>query len=112
MAGYSAFLLTVPKTAQEWSLWSFHHKLSHDAIRQALTVQGKLTFDFVIDPIDFNDITGFLQRNSELHIEETGAIGLQSHDLQDVDFKDENQLVSWIAVHHREHFDLELALGI
>jgi uncharacterized protein (UPF0248 family) len=34
-----AQLLNVPKSDNEWQIWSYHHRLSHDAIRQAAMTQ-------------------------------------------------------------------------
>jgi hypothetical protein len=106
-------ILSVPRSEAEWATWSWHHRLSHDAIRQAIQAQKNINLvDYQVDPIAPQDITGFLQRDSQLHIEMTAAVGIASHDLQDVDFKDQNQLESWINVHWSEHRDTEDLLGL
>ena len=110
---FAAWLLNVPKTSQEWNVWSLANRLSHDAIRQAILAQKNVsTVDYLLEPMDFKEIKGWLQRNGQTHIEQTGAVGLQSHDIQEVDFNDEAAKVSWIQVHALEHFDLEQALGV
>jgi len=110
---FAAWLLNVPRTENDWNVWSQAHRQSHDAIRQAIQAQKNVfTMDYPLEPIDFREIKGWLQRNSQTHIEQTGAVGLQSHDIQDVDFQDEAAKVSWVSIHFQEHFDLEQALGI
>ena len=42
----------------------------------------------------------------------TKAVGIASHDIQDVDLKNESQLLSFINVHAEEHRDVERILGI
>ena len=111
--GHATWLLNVPKSDNDWVIWSLHHRLSHDAIRQAILTQKKIaTGEYVLEPIFQVEIKSWLQRNSQTHIEQTQAVGQQSHDITDVDFNDEAAKVSWISVHFQEHFDLEQALGV
>lgn len=110
--GFSSWLVNVPKTAEDWNLWSLQHRLSHDAIREALLKQGKPTGVYLLDPIYEDEIENWLQRNSQTHIEQTAALGIQSHDIADVDFNDEAATIAWIMVHWQEHHDMERALGI
>ncbi len=108
-----AALLNIPNSREEWSIWSWHHRLSHDAIRQALQAQrGVLLQDYVLDPIAENDIKGWLQRNFLTHTEMDAALGRQSIDLEDVDFSNQQQKVSWVYYHYLEHLNAEQALGI
>lgn len=108
-----ASLQNVPKSSTDWSIWSFHHRLSHQAIRQAIMAQkGVNLSEYLLDPIDFTDIGGFLQRNQQSHVEMDGALGFQSEDLQTVDLKDEEQKIAWIDSHWQEHSTAEQALGI
>jgi len=108
-----ALLLNTPKSDQEWATWSFAHRASHDQIRQAIQSQLNINLvDYQLDPIDLRDTEGFLQRNSEMHLNMTAAVGIQSHDIQTVDFKDRNQLESWLQIHWQEHTDTEIKLGI
>lgn len=105
-------LLNTPSTDQQWQIWSWHHRLSHDEIRQALFKRGVSVVDYAIEPINPSDPSGFLQRNSQLHLEMNNALSLGSQDLQDVNLGNEDQKVSWIMVHWREHQDAEVTLGI
>src|SRR5665213_2751313 len=97
--------MNVTKSNQDWSIWSFAHRLSHQAIRQAIMAQKGINLpEYLLDPIDFSAIGGFLQRNQQSHVEMDGALGFQSEDLQTVDLKDEEQKIAWIDSHYQEHF--------
>jgi hypothetical protein len=113
--GQSVFLWNVPRTPEEWATWSLNHRLSHQEIIQAVLTQKSISlFDYtpVLDPINFQQVQSFLEANSELHIDMTRAVGIASHDIQDVDLKNESQLLSFINVHALEHRDVEQILGI
>ena len=106
-------LLNIPSTDDEWSIWSYHHRLSHQAIRQAAQSQKNVTLiDYSIDPVNRAFITDWLDRNQQLHVDMDGLVGAQSVDLQDVDLQDRNQLVAWIRLHFLDHQTVETQLGI
>jgi hypothetical protein len=108
-----AALWNIPRESTDWNEWSFHHKVSHDLIRQGIAAKGGPTLtDYEIDPISPADMSGWLQRNSQLHIDMNSVLGLDSADLQDVDLSDERELVSWIALHAQQHRDAEAAAGV
>ena len=56
--------------------------------------------------------TDFLEANSQSHIEMNSVLGVQGVDLQDVDPRNENQLIAWINLHFLEHQTAEIKLGI
>lgn len=108
-----AALLNVPKTQDDWNIWAFNHRISHDMIRASIAAKGgpKLG-DYQIDPIPPQAMPKWLQNNQQLHIDMNSALGKQSVDLQDVDLSDERQLIAWIAIHYEEHFVAEAAAGV
>ena len=106
-------LRNIPHTNDEWAQWSFAHRDSHDRIRAAIKKQHGIDLtDYQIDPMTPDDITQFLQNNSELHDDMNSALGLISSDLQDADLSKDNEKASWIDFHFKEHFDAESKLGI
>lgn len=108
-----AVLYESPRTPDEWLRWSFHHRNSHDNIRNAIQAKnGPAQPDYPIDPIRGPQIGDFLQYNSQLHSNMNAALNLQSVDLLSVDFNNDAQRLAWIQIHAREHEDAELALGI
>lgn len=108
-----ASLLNVPKSQQDWDYWSYNHRTSYQQICQAISNQKSvLLTDYQVDPIASNDVPGFLERNSQLHIDMNTVLGLITTDLEDADFSKKEELESWIFLHYQEHFNAEQSLGI
>jgi hypothetical protein len=78
----------------------------------ATPVFGRNLGDFQIQPIPFFSFGTFLQNNQSLHTEMNGILGQQSGDLLDVDYKNSDQLRSWIATHYLEHYYAEGVTGV
>jgi hypothetical protein len=62
--------------------------------------------------MDRNDPRTFLQNNLSLHTEMNTILKAQSSNLLDVDFKNAEQIASWLNLHYQEHQDAEQLLGI
>lgn len=108
-----ALLLESPRTPEGWIRWSFHHRQSHAAIRDAIQKQKNISLiDYQLDPITQEDLQDWLQRNSQSHSDMLGALGLQSEDLLDVDFRDQQQAQAWIYLHYFDHYTAETTLEI
>ena len=108
-----AALLNVPSRSNDWSTWSWHHRLSHSAILgAALRQRGVALTDYVLDPINLDHVEDWLERNQQMHVDMNGVVGSQSVDLTDVDFKDSKQLQAWISIHYLEHQTVEQRFGI
>lgn len=106
-------LLNTPKSVDEWDRFSFHHRTSHDLIRQAIQTQFNVALpDYVLDPIPLNQPLFFLENNQQAHTDFDGILGVQSSDLEDVNLSDERQLQAWIYLHYLEHQTAENTLGI
>ena len=106
-------LLNRPHDDATWALWSFHHRDSHKRILQSIQAQaGLILTEFVLEPITAGDITGFLQRNQQMHLEMDSVTGVSTNNLQDVDFKNSEQFTGWLFLHWSEHNDVERILGL
>jgi hypothetical protein len=106
-------LKEIPRSAQQWQRWSYHHRLSHDIIRQAIQKQGGQNLpDYPLDPISEVDFQGFLERNTLTHQQMNAAINAQGVDLAELDPKDENALVAWVSLHFLEHQTAEQRLKV
>jgi hypothetical protein len=106
-------LENVPRSASDWLFFAWHHRDSHDRIRDAIKKKYGIDLtDYQVEPISPDDTSGFLQNNSSLHGDMNGMLKLQSADLQDVDFKNEKEVQGWILLHYQEHVNAEQALGI
>ncbi len=108
-----AKLLEIPHTNNDWSEFSWNHRLSHDRIRQAIKAQlGYDLTDYTVDPMDPNATDQFLQNNSQLHGDMNSALHLPGIDLQDVTLSNKNQLTAWVNYHYLEHYYAETKLGV
>jgi hypothetical protein len=106
-------LLNQPKGQSDWDRWSFDNRVAHNQARAAIAARGGPRLaDHQLDPISPQDAAGWLQRHAMAHAEIDRALGIQSADLMDVDLTDENQLSSWIWIHHLEHNSMARALGL
>lgn len=102
-----------PRSPEQWSLWAWDHRDSHDRIRSAILKQyGVSLSDYQIEPINADAMQDFLQRNSDLHDDMNGTLGLQSSDLEDVDPKNDREFQAWIRLHYLEHWYAEQKLSI
>jgi hypothetical protein len=108
-----AKLLEVPHDKDSWDVWSYHHRLSHEAIRDAIQHRNKVNLPTrILEPVFLDEFESFLENNQQAHVDMDGALRAQSADLQDVDIKKPNELEAWIYIHYQEHFTAEQALGI
>jgi hypothetical protein len=97
-----ATLLSVPKQPSDWSVFSLSHALVHQQIRAGLLANGVRTGDYVLDPINPNEIAEWQQRVQQTHNEMNAALGLQSNSLEGADFSNESQTAAWIFLNWQE----------
>jgi hypothetical protein len=57
---------------------------------------------YPIDPIPWDAIDVWLQRNQQAHTDFTGALGQNSSDIMHVDLRDKQQLPGWINLVYME----------
>lgn len=106
-------LLNTPKNEAEWEIYSFSNREQVSEIRQAIKVQkNTILRDYVLYPINFDNIKFWLQNNQQAHLDFNAVLGLQGSDLQDVDIKEPNQLQSWVWINYQELFSASAALHI
>ena len=105
-------LLNIPRSETDWLRWGHFHRDQHLLIRQAILAADNINLpDYPLYPIVREDIGGFLQRNSQMHLDFNSVLGQQSINLQDVDFNDANQTEAWMFLHFQEHRTAAIALG-
>lgn len=108
-----ASLLNIPHQQQDWDFFSWNHRLSHAAIRSAIQQKyGVVLTDYIIDPMNSENMSQFLQNNAALHSDMNSVLGLPGIDLLDVNMSDERQVNAWIYYHWQEHFAAETAAGV
>lgn len=85
----------------------------HLKIIQAIQTQKNVRLNqYQLDPINFDNLTYFLEWHQQSHLDFDGVLGLQSNDLQDVDLKDEKNRESFVYLNWLEHLAANKALGI
>lgn len=110
-----AALLNIPKTSEDWDIWSLNHRLEHDRLREAIQVKtngATNLFQYQLDPIPFSNITDWTQRHQQAHDDFNEALSLQGVDLEGANFEDSEQIQSWIYLNWLEHQTAALSLGI
>lgn len=108
-----ALLLNTPQSDEDWSRFSFHHRASHDLIRQAIAAQHNVTLPpYPLDPIPFFAFKQWLENNQAAHVDMNGVLKAQGADIEDLDPTDARQLQAWIFLHAVEHQTAERILGI
>lgn len=106
-------LLNVPSSKDEWDRWSWHHKDSHDRIRQAANTQYSVDLkEYLLDPINFERTQEWLARNTQSHNDMNAVLSLQGSDLEELDFSKPEEVKVWIWLHFLEHQSAEVKLGI
>lgn len=108
-----AMLLNVPESDEDWSRWSYNNWDANNQIRAAILAQKNIRLaSYQIEPIPWDDISLWLENNQQSHIDFTNALGQQSSDLSAVDFKNPDQVKSWVFLNYQELFDASQTLGI
>lgn len=93
--------------------WMFAHQVDHNQILQI--VQAKFStklVQFQLYPFPEHDQNTWLQSNQLAHNDFNGLLGLDSSDLQSVDFKSDEVFLEWLRDHWNEHQAARVALGI
>lgn len=108
-----AVLLETPQTDDDWGRWAFHNQDQTQLIQQAIHVQYGVTLTpYILFPLNLQAPAIWLQNNQASHTDFNAVLGLQSHDLQEVDFNDADQLATWININYQEMMDASTALKI
>lgn len=95
--------------------WTFAHRAHHTLITNALNSVApafETLPDYIMDPIDFNDIDDWLQQHQMLHNYFNAYLKYPGNDLQDVDLNDPVQRDIWSYYHFLEHQNAEVGLKI
>lgn len=106
-------LLEIPKTPENWELYTFSLRDQTDNIRQAIQKQKNINLaEYQLYPVDFNKTQDWLTNVQQSQEDINSVLGLQSVDLESVDLKDEKQLQSWVNLLYQQLYDQSAALKI
>ena len=108
-----AVLLEVPETPDEWGRYAFHNQNQVFLIQQAILEQKGITLNpYVLFPLNLDVPTQWLQNNQSAHTDFNAVLGLQGHDIQDLDFNNPDEVAAWVNLNYNELFDASSALKV
>lgn len=106
-------LFSIPKTPDEWRVWSFSNQDSHNRIAEAVHAQKKTILTILaLDPIPQSDLAGWLRNHQQMHNEMDSLLNIDSTDLTVPDPSDQRSYSDFVFRHAREHQQAENILGI
>lgn len=105
--------MNVPASPEEWARWGFAHRDHHLLIRDAIQLRSGINLSsYDLDPIPFDNIEVWLERNQLAHNDMNNTLNLQGSSLQEVDLSNHEQAVAWVYLHLQEHTIAGARLGI
>lgn len=107
-----ASIFNIPRGEQDLLLFSFNNMDQHRQIVSAIAGRGTRLTLYSLDPIPGADVLTWLIIHQQAHVDFTGALGIAGVDLTAVDFRDPEQMASWIRLHADEHQQAAIKLGI
>ena len=108
------YLYARPDTEDDWMSWAFNHAANHyDWIPAVGTRKGITGLQqFVLSPIDPNDLGMWLYNHQVAHDQINAALGTSGYNLLELDWKDPDQFAMWLRQNGDEHVRISAALGV
>ena len=108
-----ASLFNVPGTLEEFNMWSFAHAAHHIDINAAIIKLGGTTVQaFVLDPINLDDLQGWLDQHQWMHQQMDAQLGISGYNLSDANWQNQDEFAGWITLHANEHYQIANLLKI
>lgn len=108
-----ANLANVPRSPQEFAVFSFSNQDEHFKVAQAIQNREGINIPtYPVDPINFDALGIWLQNHQQMHNNVNSVLGTPGVDLTEVDFRNEAQVESWSFLHFTEHQNWARILGI
>lgn len=108
-----AALFNVPNTQNDLSAWATAHMSHHrDIQRRIYELTSANLPEFVLDPIDPDDIHVWEYQHQIMHQNMDAILGIDGYDLTGVDFKNSEALAAWIQLNASEHYQASNILEI
>lgn len=108
-----AGLFNVPNNDDERDVFFFTNQAHHrDVIRVIYQKLNIALPEFLLDPVNINDMGQWLDEHQQSHNEINAILGVSGFNLDDVDFKDKGTLTSWGSLHANEHYQWANITGI
>lgn len=108
-----AVLLEVPSSPEEWNRFAFHNQDQITLLQQAVAVQFGVTLtSYVLFPLNLDEPDLWLFNNQAAHNDINSVLGLQGHNVQDLEFDDSDAVAAWINLNYQELYDASNALRV
>lgn len=102
-------VFNIPSTDDELARWSVLHMILHRSENQAVFRKFNLLLpEYVLDPIDDTQNSGWFQQHQLMHDNVDQALGVAQFNLIDVDWTNAAQRAGWFESHaqlHRQETD-------
>lgn len=108
-----AVLLEVPNSPEQWNRFAFHNQDQITLMQAAVLAQYGVNLPaYVLFPLNTEEPDQWLFNNQAAHNDINGVLGLQGHNVQDLDFSDPDGVTAWINLNYQELYDASIALGV
>ncbi|MDE2105176.1 MAG: hypothetical protein KGL39_48560 [Patescibacteria group bacterium] len=111
-----AALIVPPTNAIEWDRYAFINRDQIQLINAAIQTQyGVNLVEYPIYPmprVPDEDATTWLEWVQLAHQQFTSVLGLQSQDIEELNFRNQNQVVAWVNAAYLELYDASAKLGV
>jgi hypothetical protein len=107
------YLYAVPQDADDWKKWSFVHAANHyDMIAAVQEQKGQQLAQFILDPMDPDNLGTWMYQHQEMHNQVNAALGTSGFDLLGLDWTKDDEFQMWLRLNGDEHVRICTALGI
>jgi hypothetical protein len=108
-----ASLANIPQTDDQRAMWSFAHAAHHNDIIRLIYQITKIALPtYILDPFDINNTAIWADQHQQMHVQMDELLGISPLNLDDVDWKDDKTIGSWIFNNFTEHYQAASILEI
>lgn len=106
----------IPISPEGFWIWAFANKAHHHDIFQAIYDQTGTTLqEFALepfDPLNKESFGNWLIQHAQMHQAQNEVLGIDSNNLIDLDWSDNEMLQTWMLQHFSEHDQAGTILNI
>lgn len=108
-----ATIFQLPRDQEELRTWSFSHTAHHrDINRRVFEIQGVRLDEYVLDPYDVTNPGNWVALHQVMHQQMDKALNIRGYDLSQLDWTDDDGVISWFVSHSNEHYQAGAILGL
>lgn len=107
-----AAIFNVPTNRDDLNTWATSHAAHHrDIIRRIYEIGNIALPEYVLEPIDPNNMVTWAQQHQIMHQQMDALLGIKGYNLLNANFKDVNALTNWIQLNANEHYQADELLS-